>query len=81
MQQGDRPEAPTDQPKEPCTREEHEQLKRNARAFRRATHYVGVQGGRRKAVELRNCSKCGSTLTAPRKKPSKGRRVQTLPSR
>jgi hypothetical protein len=53
---------------EPCSREEHEQLKRDAREFRRLTRYVGVQGQGKKAPELRNCTRCGSTLTAPRAK-------------
>ncbi len=73
MQKGDRPAAPDDHPSHVCTREEHEQLKRNARAFRRATRYVGVQG-QDSLTELRNCTRCGSTLTAPGKKPGKARR-------
>ena len=73
MQKGDRPAAPEDHPAPACTREEHEQLKRNARAFRRATRYVGVQGEGSQS-ELRNCTRCGSTLTAPGRKPGKARR-------
>jgi hypothetical protein len=60
-----RPAAPA---VEPCSREEHEQLKRDAREFRRLTRYVGVQGRGKMAPELRNCTRCGSTLTAPRGK-------------
>jgi hypothetical protein len=76
MPTGDRPQGPADHPDRPCTREEHEQLKRNARNFRRNTRFVGVQGDG-KRHELRNCTRCGSTLTAPRKKPSKARRAET----
>ena len=77
MPNGDRPESPADHPHahQHCTREEHEQLKRNARNFRRNTRFVGVHGSDGKRRELRNCTRCGSTLTAPRKKPSKARRT------
>lgn len=51
-----------------CTREDHEQMKRDARAFRRGTRRLGVQGNGKQAPELRNCTRCGSTLTAPARK-------------
>ena len=53
-----------------CTREDHEQMKRDAGAFRRGTRLIGVQGAGKRAPELRNCTKCGSTLTAPKRKRS-----------
>jgi hypothetical protein len=40
-------------------------MKRDARAFRRGTRPLGMQGGGKRAAELRNCARCGSTLTAP----------------
>ena len=55
---------------QPCTREDHEQMKRDAGAFRRGTKLIGVQGVGKRAPELRNCTKCGSTLTAPKRKRS-----------
>src|SRR5438105_3927229 len=52
-----------------CTRELHEALKLDPVAFRKATHLVGMQeDGFREPVELRNCTRCGSTLVAPRAK-------------
>jgi hypothetical protein len=58
------------QPQPDCTREDHEQMKRDARAFRRGTRKLGVQGNGKQAPELRNCTRCGSTLTAPPRKVS-----------
>ena len=54
------------QPNPPCTREDHEQMKRDARAFRRGTRRLAVVGDGKRTAELRNCTRCGSTLTAPR---------------
>ena len=51
-----------------CTRQNHEQMKRDARTFRRGTRFLGVQGTSKRAPELRNCTRCGSTLTAPGRK-------------
>ena len=73
MPTGVRSRAP-DVPARACTSEEHEALKRNSRAFRRATRFLGVQG-EGKRHELRNCTRCGSTLTAPARKPGKSRRA------
>ena len=55
----------------PCTREDHEQMKRDERTFRRGTRFLGVQGASKRGTELRNCTRCGSTLTAPAKKARK----------
>ncbi len=61
---------------ERCTREGHEALKRDARKFREATRFLGVQSPNSESErELRNCRACGSTLTAPRK--SRARRPQS----
>jgi len=48
-----------------CSREHHERLQRDARAFRRETRFLGFEPRGTAAVELRNCVRCGSTLTSP----------------
>ena len=70
MHQGDRLDsASSTTEEESCTREGHEELKRNKRKFRRATSLVGVHAkGKPAEHELRNCRSCGSTLTLPRVK-------------
>ena len=61
-------ESHADAAEQRCTREDHEQMKRDAGAFRRGTRLIGVQGSGKRGAELRNCTKCGSTLTAPKRK-------------
>ncbi len=41
-------------------------MKRDHRAFKRGTRHLGIAGEGDAAHELRNCTRCGSTLSAPR---------------
>lgn len=48
-------------------------MKSDEETFRRGTRFLGLQGASKRATELHNCTRCGSTLTAPAKK---ARRLQ-----